>query len=220
LIPNTKKWYKYSDLITNLDLSGPSITSCGYMCYARDYNTQNLIEYLRDSDVVKDLYFTTATFAFESEPYFPNNSNHYILAKYDDLDKIVEGISKYQNRKSSLFLFNNEVELFERHHEKVSYVSIYYTRYDQDNREVRDIAGILARRNMVVSANLGNLKFIDSKKLPFIFPHSDNIVILEVEGKKSHQSDQNYCEKTRKDVARKGIPLINLVSFSILEKLR
>ena len=96
----------------------------------------------------------------------------------------------------------------------------HYTRYDQDNHELRDIAGILARRDMVVSANLGNLKFMNNKKLPFIFPHADNIIILEVDGKKSHQSDQNYCEKTRKDVARKGIPLINLVSFSILEKLR
>jgi hypothetical protein len=179
-----------------------------------------LIEYWKNSDVVKDLYFATATFAFESKPYFPNNSNHYILVKYVGLDNIVEGISKYQRPNSSLFLVNNETELFEKYHEKVSYVSMYYTRYDQDNHELRDIAGILARRDMVVSANLGNLKFMNNTKLPFIFPHADNIIILEVDGKKSHQSDQNYCEKTRKDVARKGIPLINLVSFSILEKLR
>lgn len=197
-----------------------SIASRGYICYPRDNNAQNLIEYWKNSDVVKDLYFATATFAFESKPYFPNNSNHYILVKYAGLDNIVEGISKYQRPNSSLFLVNNETELFEKYHEKVSYVSMYYTRYDQDNNELRDIAGILARRDMVVSANLGNLKFMNNKKLPFIFPHADNIIILEVDGKKSHQSDQNYCEKTRKDVARKGIPLINLVSFSILEKLR
>ena len=197
-----------------------SIASCGYICYPRDNNAQNLIEYWKNSDIVKDLYFATATFAFESKPYFPNNSNHYILVKYAGLDNIVEGISKYQRPNSSLFLVNNETELFEKYHEKVSYVSMYYTRYDQDNQELRDIAGILARRDMVVSANLGNLKFMNNKKLPFIFPHADNIIILEVDGKKSHQSDQNYCEKTRKDVARKGIPLINLVSFSILEKLR
>jgi hypothetical protein len=178
-----------------------------------------LTEYWRNSDVVKDLYFATATFAFESEPYFPNNSNQYILVKYVGLDKIVRGIPKYQSPSSSLFLFNNQTELFEKYHEKVSYVSIYYTRYDHDHHELRDIAGILARKDMVVSANLGNLKFINNKKLPFIFPHADNIIILEVEGKKSHQSDQNYCEKTRRDVARKGIALINLVSFSILEKL-
>ena len=201
-------------------MSDSSIASCGYICYPRDNNAQNLIEYWKNSDVVKDLYFATATFAFESKPYFPNNSNHYILVKYEGLDKIVEGISKYQRPNSSLFLFSNETELFEKYHEKVSYVSIYYTRYDQDNHELRDIASILARRDMVVSANLGNLKFMDNKKLPFIFPHADNIIILEVDGKKSHQSDQNYCEKTRKDVARKGIPLTNLVSFSILEKLR
>ena len=194
------------------------IDSCGYVCYPRDNNAQNLIEYCRNSDVVKDLYFATATFAFESKPYFPNNSNQYILVKYDGFDKTFAGIPKYQDPSSSLFLFNNQTELFEKYHEKVSYVSIYYTRYDQDNHELRDIAGILARRDMVVSAKLGNLKFVNNKKLPFIFPHADNIIILEVEGKKSHQSDQNYCEKTRKDVARKGIPLTNLVSFSILEK--
>lgn len=196
------------------------IDSCGYVCYPRDNNAQNLIEYCRNSDVVKDLYFATATFAFESKPYFPNNSNQYILVKYDGFDKTFAGIPKYQDPSSSLFLFNNQTELFEKYREKVSYVSIYYTRYDHDKHELREIAGILARKDMVVSANLGNLKFINNKKLPFIFPHADNIIILEVEGKKSHQSDQNYCEKTRRDVARKGIALINLVSFSILEKLR
>jgi hypothetical protein len=211
---------KYYSPITILELSDNSIASCGYVCYARDNHSQNLIDHWKNSDTVRDLYFATATFAFESEPYFPNNSNHFILVKYVGLDKIVEGISKYQSPSSSLFLFDNETELSEKYHEKVSYVSIYYTRYDQDNHELKDIAGILARRDMVVSANLGNLKFINNAKLPFIFPHADNIIILEVEGKKSHQSDQNYCEKTRKDVARKGIPLVNLVSFSILEKLR
>jgi hypothetical protein len=201
-------------------LSENLIDSCGYVCYPRDNNAQNLIEYCRNSDLVKDLYFATATFAFESKPYFPNNSNQYILVKYVGFDKIFAGIPKYQDPSSSLFLFNNQTELFEKYHENVSYVSICYTRYDHDNQELRDIAGILARKDMVVSANLGNLKFINNKKLPFIFPHADNIIILEVEGKKSHQSDQNYCEKTRRDVARKGIALINLVSFSILEKLR
>jgi hypothetical protein len=44
--------------------------------------------------------------------------------------------------------------------------------------------------------------------------------VLEVEGEKTHQSDQKYCERTRRDVARRGILLSNLVSFSILDKLR
>lgn len=201
-------------------MSDNLIAPWGYVCYPRDSNAQNLIEYWKNSDVVKDLYFATATFAFESKPYFPNNSNQYILVKFVGLDEVVRGISKYRSPNSSLFLINNETELFEKYHEKLSYVSIYYTRYDHDNYELRDIAGILARRDMVVSANLGNLKFMNNKKLPFIFPHADNIILLEVEGKKSHQSDQNYCEKTRRDVARKGIALTNLVSFSILEKLR
>lgn len=128
-----------------------------------------MIEHWKNSEVVKDLYFATATFAFESKPYFPNSSNHYILVKYAGLDNLAEGISKYQRPNSSLFLFNNETELFEKYHEKVSYVSMYYTRYDQDNHELRDIAGILARRDMVVSANLGNLKFMNNKNCHLFF---------------------------------------------------
>ena len=201
-------------------MSDNSIQACGYVCYPRGNNAQFLIEYWKNSAIVKDMYFTTATFAFESKPYFPNNSNHYILVKYIGLDKLVEGISKYQSPNNSLFCFNIESELFERHHEKVSYVSIYFTKYCHDNHELRDIASVLAKRDKVVSANLGNLKFINNKRMPFIFPHSENIIIMEIEGIKTHQSDQNYCEKTRMDVARKGIFLSNLVSFSILEKLR
>ena len=36
----------------------------------------------------------------------------------------------------------------------------------------------------------------------------------------SHQSDNKYCEQTRRDICRKGIVMNNLVSFSILEKLK
>ena len=201
-------------------MSDYSIQSCGYVCYPRGNNAQFLIEYWKNSAIVKDMYFTTATFAFESKPYFPNNSNHYILVKYIGLDKLVEGISKYQSPNNSLFCFNIESELFERHHEKVSYVSIYFTKYCHDNHELRDIASILAKRDKVVSANLGNLKFINNKRMPFIFTHSENNIIIEIEGIKTNQSDKKYCKKTRMDVARKGIFLSNLVSFSILEKLR
>jgi hypothetical protein len=44
--------------------------------------------------------------------------------------------------------------------------------------------------------------------------------VLELEGDKTHQSDLKYCDKTRREVARKGISLNNLVSLSVLEKLK
>src|SRR5918911_1135819 len=61
---------------------------------------------------------------------------------------------------------------------------------------------------------------MDRLSLIFSFPYSRNLLILEVEGKKTHQTDQKYCERTRRDVARMGISLNNLVSFSVLEKLK
>jgi hypothetical protein len=64
------------------------------------------------------------------------------------------------------------------------------------------------------------LQFLTTEQPKFTFPYSRNVVVLEVEGEKTHQSDQKYCERTRRDVARKGIPLTNLVSLSILDKLK
>ena len=43
---------------------------------------------------------------------------------------------------------------------------------------------------------------------------------MEVSSEKSHQSDNKYCEQTRLDICRKGIVMNNLVSFSLLEKLK
>jgi hypothetical protein len=59
-------------------------------------------------------------------------------------------------------------------------------------------------------------------KIPpkFTFPYSNDIVIMEISSEKSHQSDNKYCEQTRLDICRKGVVMNNLVSFSILEKLK
>jgi hypothetical protein len=83
-----------------------------------------------------------------------------------------------------------------------------------------DIANIIARREKVKNLNLAQLHFLNSSHPKFTFPYARNVIVLEVEGEKTHQSDQKYCERTQRDVARKGIPLINLVSLSILDKLK
>jgi len=59
-------------------------------------------------------------------------------------------------------------------------------------------------------------------KLPqkFTFPYSNNVVIIEVASEKGHQSVKKYCDQTKRDVNRKGLTMTNLLSLSILEKLK
>jgi hypothetical protein len=45
-------------------------------------------------------------------------------------------------------------------------------------------------------------------------------VIIEVASDKGHQSVKKYCEQTKRDVNRKGLTMTNLLSLSILEKLK
>lgn len=97
---------------------------------------------------------------------------------------------------------------------------MYFTKYACEHPEISDIANSLAKRDRVKSACLGHLEFVNGQYLRFTFPYTKNIIVLDVEGDRTHQSDQRYCERTRMDVARRGISLNNLVSFSILDKLK
>jgi hypothetical protein len=86
--------------------------------------------------------------------------------------------------------------------------------------EISDIANIIARREKVRNLTLAQLQLLNSSHPKFVFPYAKNVIMLQVEGEKTHQSDQKYCEKTQRDVSRKGLQLINLVSLSILDKLK
>lgn len=191
----------------------------GYLCSPHNKNNDILVDCWRKSEDVESMYFVTATFPSDYVPYFPNCANHYILAKYKRVSTILSDIAKYFQMKLS-FLFGFEAGLFERYKENLSYVSVYFTKHTCGDSEISDIANSLAKRDRVKFACLGRLEFINGQNLPFIFPYSKNIIVLEVEGERTHQSDQRYCEKTRMDVARKGISLNNLVSFSVLDKLK
>ena len=46
------------------------------------------------------------------------------------------------------------------------------------------------------------------------------IVVFEVSDERSPQSINQYCEKIRKDISRKGVIMNNFVSLSLLEKLK
>jgi hypothetical protein len=177
------------------------------------------LETWKQSCNISDIYFVTATFSSESVPYFPNKAYHYILASFSDLGGVLQEISKISSDKS-IFIFNLRDSLFERATNKLNYISMYFTRYKHNETEISDFANVLAKRDRVKKASLAHMQFKSSEPSKFAFPYSDNIVVLELEGDKTHQSDLKYCDKTRRDVARKGISLNNLVSLSVLEKLK
>ena len=184
---------------------------------AAESNTS--IDHWKRSFNISEMYFVTATFSFEATPYFPNKAYHYILASFDDLGTIIQDIKQVSWDKS-LFIFHLKDSLFERAVNKLNYISMCFTRYRHNEVEISDFANVLARRDRVKKASLANMQIISNGPSKFVFPYSENIVVLEIEGEKTHQSDLKYCDKTRRDVARKGISLHNLVSLSVLDKIR
>jgi hypothetical protein len=191
----------------------------GYLCIPHERQSSSLLENWKVNDNIVDIYFVTATFSDESTPYFPNKANHYILASFIDVIGILDDIENHKmDRLSLMFSFSNP--LFERSGDKLNYVSLYFTKYTNGDAEISELANAIARRERVKKASLAQMKLLASEQPKFTFPYSKNLLILEVEGKKTHQTDQKYCERTRRDVARMGISLNSLVSFSILEKLK
>ncbi|HEX7032532.1 MAG TPA: hypothetical protein VF172_05985 [Nitrososphaera sp.] len=191
----------------------------GYVCTPHDKQSGSLLESWKKSNNVVDIYFAAATFSDESIPYFPNKANHYILASFRDMNAILEDIKK-SNMDRLSFMFSFSSPLFERSGDKLNYVSLYFTKYTSGDLALSDLANAIARRERVKKASLAQMQLLATEQPRFTFPYSKNLVILEVEGGNTHQTDQKYCERTRRDVARKGIALNNLVSFSILEKLK
>lgn len=165
------------------------------------------------------MYFVTATFSDESMPYFPNKANNYVLASFKNMAGVLADI-KGSDMDRLAFMFSFNSPLFEREGEKLNYVSLYFTKYSSGDPAIGDLANVIARRDRVKKASLAEMQLVSSEPPRFVFPYAKNLVILEVEGSETHQMDQKYCERTRRDVARKGILLNNLVSFSILDKLK
>lgn len=193
----------------------------GYVCVPHEApaTSNHSLDTWKQSFNISDIYFVTATFSSECVPYFPNKAYHYILASFDDLDGVMQEINKISSDKS-MFIFNLRDSLFERAADRLNYISMYFTRYKHTETEISDFANVLAKRDRVKKASLAHMQFLSTGPLKFAFPYSENIVVLELEGDKTHQSDLKYCDKTRRDVARKGISLNNLVSLSVLEKLK
>jgi len=203
-------------------MSGKSRTLGGYACapYLHDHDSIELKDNWVSSKNVESLYFVTATFSEDSKPYFSTSSNHYILAKFKDPEKISKDIIS-QNTDKPSFLFKINDSIFDRPLiEKTNFVSIYYLEYGDSKSDLRDVSAHVARRDKVYRAGFGNMTLLSKESPKFAFPYSDHIVMLEISSDKSHQSDNKYCEQTRRDICRKGIVMNNLVSLSILEIMK
>ena len=198
------------------------IRTTGYVCspYLHDHNSIEQKDLWMASKNIGDMYFVTATFSENSQPYFSYATNHYILAQFKNHQKISTEMSKNLLEKPS-FIFKIDDLLFERQTVgKPNFISIYYLEYGDSHEDQTDVAIHVARRDKVGYTGFGHMELFSSVTPKFTFPYSNNIVIMEVSSEKSHQSDNKYCEQTRLDICRKGIVMNNLVSFSLLEKLK
>ena len=194
----------------------------GYVCapYLHNHASIELKDCWEKSKDVEDMYFVTATFSEDGNAYFPSCSNHYILARFKDNKKMKKDIERFK-QDTPAFVFTLDGEIFQRDLEsKLNFVSVYYLEYGQTDDDIKDVAAIVARRDKVRRAGIAHLDLSANEIPKFTFPYSKNLVVLEVSSDKSHQSDNKYCEKTRRDVGRKGITMTNLFSLSVLDKLK
>ena len=193
----------------------------GYVCvpYNHDKITLDVKDMWNSSRNIKSIYFVTITFSNEIKPYFPTLTNHYMLAKFEDSEKIIKEAGKFTNANPS-FVFSIDEKLFERDVEdEQRFVSMYYLEYD-DLDIVTDIANTIVVKDKIQQAGVAHMDLFCDNKPKFTFPYEDKIIILEVADKRSHQSICKYCDKISQDVSRKGVTMHNFASLSLLEKLK
>jgi len=193
----------------------------GYICvpYQHDKFSIDVKDMWSSSRNIRSIYFVTATFSDECKQYFPFSTNHYLLAKFDNEEKLVKDADKFTNINPS-FVFTIDNELFKRDLDsKQLFISTYYLEY-HDPVAISDVANTLVKKGKIRQAGFTHLKLFCNEKPKFTFPHTEKIVVLEVADDRSPQSINQYCEKTRQDISRKGVIMNNFVSFSLLEKLK
>ena len=193
----------------------------GYICvpYQHDKFSIDVKDMWLSSRNVKSIFFVTATFSDDCKPYFPFSTNHYLLAKFDDEEKLVKDAAKFTNSKPT-FVFTVDNELFERDFDNEQrFISTYYLEYN-NSEAIEDIAKIIVKKDKIRQAGFAHLNLFCSEKPKFVFPHTEKIVVIEVSDDRSPQSINQYCEKTRQNISRKGVVMNNFVSLSLLEKLK
>jgi len=195
----------------------------GYVCVPDGHNKASdaLQTIWKDSIYVQNMYFATSTFSSEGRSYFPDSSNHYLLASFSDTESVRKDLAETTSEYTS-FIFPTKESLFERPSmAKLNYVSVYFIKQSYNNENVKDLEDVfLRRRDRLRTAALADMQLVPDLPLKFPFPYSKDLIMIELESEKSHQSDQRYCEKTRREVIKKGMDINNLVSFSILSELK
>jgi len=203
-------------------MSELKLSYSGYVCapYLHNRDSLELKESWTSSRNIEKLFFVTGTFSDDSQPYFSTSANHYLLAKFKDSSIVTKELSKHIQEKTS-FIFNIKDDLFEREVlGETNFISIYYLEFGEDDDDLKEIAGLLLKREKIEVAGLGNMTTSCSVTSKFTFPYSENMIIIEVASEKSHQSVKKYCDQTQRDVTRKGFTLSNLLSLSILDQLK
>lgn len=203
-------------------MSGSGVAEGGYVCapYLHNESSSKLKESLEKSEHVDCMYFVTASFSEDGNAYFPSHSNTYLLARFNNRQLALDQVDKYKQDQPT-FVFSKYDEFFERFTNlKLNLVSIYYLDYGHSESDLYDLALIVAKRNRVRRAECGTLHMSSTETPKFTFPYYDNLVVFEVSSDNTHQSDNKYCEKTRREVARKGIRLTSLLNLSIIEKIK
>jgi len=193
----------------------------GYVCvpYQHDKFSIDVKDMWISSRNIRSIYFVTATFSDECKPYFPFSANHYLLAKFDDEQKLIKNAEKFTNSKPS-FIFTVDNELFERDMDSErSFISTYYLEYN-DPDALSDIANTIVKKDKIRQAGFAHMNLFCDDKPKFTFPYTEKLIVLELSDDRSPQSINKYCEKTRQDISRKGVVMNSFVSLSLLEKLK
>ena len=194
----------------------------GYVCapYLHTCESTKLKESWINSKNIEKLFFVAGTFSVESKPYFSDFTNHYLLAKFRDSEKICRDLNVCNQNKTS-FMFNIRDDLFQREvNGETNFVTVYYLEYGEYGEDLQEIANILLKREKIGKAGFGHMNTFCLNPSKFTFPYSEQIVVIEVASEKSHQSVKKYCEQTKRDVNRKGMTMTNLLSLSILDQLK
>ncbi len=206
----------------SLDTVSGATSAGGYVCvpYLQNDNFTTLRNSFQKSAFIDDMYFVTATFSEDGRAYFPTHSNTYLLARFKNRSEMMIEVEKC-SLDTPIFVFTQNDELFDRlTGDSLNLVSIYYLEYGDTLSDISDLSFIVAKRNRVRRAELGNLKLSTSQIQKFTFPYEGNLIVLEVTSENKHQADHKYCEKTRKEVQRKGIGMTSLLNLSVIERLK
>ena len=189
------------------------------MPYQHDKFSIGVKDMWDNSRNIKSIYFVAATFSDECKSYFPYSTNHYLLAKFNDEEKLIKDAEKFTISKPS-FVFTVDNQLFERNLDNdETFISTYYLEYD-DPDAISDVARTIVKKDKIRQAAFAHLDLFCTDKPKFAFPHIKKMVVLEVSDERSPQSINQYCQKMRQDISRKGVVMNNFVSISLLEKLK